>query len=29
MALQLAADEQVEFLVGAAQLDVGLQRDGS
>jgi hypothetical protein len=28
MALQLAPDEQVEFLVRAAQLDVGLQRDG-
>ncbi len=27
VALQLAADEQVEFLVGAAQLDVGLERD--
>ena len=26
MALQLAAHQQIEFLVGAAQLDVGLQR---
>src|SRR5438105_5360009 len=25
--LQLAADQQVEFLVGAAKLDIGLQRD--
>ena len=25
--LQLAADQQVELLVGAAQLDVGLERD--
>jgi hypothetical protein len=27
MALQLAPHEQVELLVGAAQLDVGAQRD--
>ena len=27
VALQLAADQQVEFLVGAAELDVGLERD--
>ena len=27
MALQLAAHQQVEFLVGAAELDIGLERD--
>ena len=27
-ALQFASDEQVEFLVGAAEFDVGLERDG-